>query len=67
MSAVPIKKVTINLPERLLARVQGITGLGITATLIEALKEIEKRDKRSALKKLRGKIAFDLDLELTRQ
>ncbi len=61
-----IKKVTVNLPEKLLQRARETTGLGITETLIAGLEEIERRRKRSALRRLRGKVAFDLDLPETR-
>lgn len=61
------KKVTVNLPEDLLERAMARTGKGITQTLIEGLAELERRDKRSALRRLRGRVAFDLDLEETRK
>lgn len=61
------KKVTVNLPEETLDRAMEITGKGITATLIEALRELEKREQRSALRSLRGKVRFDLDLAETRR
>jgi hypothetical protein len=62
-----IKKVTVNLPEDLLDRAMACTGKGITQTLIEGLAELERRAQRSALRRLRGRVAFDLDLEATRQ
>lgn len=61
------KKVTVNLPEEALERAMEITGKGITATLVEALRELGKREQRSALRRLRGKVRFDLDLEETRR
>jgi hypothetical protein len=61
------KKVTVNLPEDLLDRAMARTGKGITQTLIEGLVELERREKRSALRRLRGRVAFELDLEETRQ
>lgn len=67
MSDIALKKVTVNLPMTLLLRMQEMTGLGITATLIKGLRELEKREKRSALKQLRGKLNINLDLERTRQ
>lgn len=39
------------------------TGTGITETLIAGLEELERSQKRSALRTLRGRIRFDLDLE----
>lgn len=61
------QKVTVNLPTELLENAKRITGKGLTATLIEALKELEKRERRSALLALRGKVRFELDLEETRR
>ncbi|MSP25894.1 MAG: hypothetical protein EXR75_12190 [Myxococcales bacterium] len=61
------RKVTVNLPEDALARAMAITGKGITETLIEGLNDIERLAKLSALRRLRGKIRFDLDLERTRR
>jgi hypothetical protein len=63
----PIKKVTANLPAQLLERAQKATGLGITETLIAGLEELERSRKRSALRSLRGKVRFELDLAKTRR
>ncbi|HEX6245445.1 MAG TPA: hypothetical protein VFZ61_31195 [Polyangiales bacterium] len=64
--AEPVKKITANLPAKLLARAQHATGLGITETLIAGLEELERSRQRSALRGLRGKVKFELDLEKTR-
>jgi hypothetical protein len=61
------KKVTVNVPVDTLANAVRLTGKGITPTIIEGLHEIEKRAKRSALRVLRGKVRFALDLEETRR
>jgi hypothetical protein len=60
------KKITANLPAKLLARAQKLTGKGITETLIAGLEELERTQRRSALRALRGKVRFELDLEETR-
>jgi hypothetical protein len=65
--AEPIKKVTVNLPARTLDAATRITGKGITSTIIEGLHELERRAKRSALRSLKGKVRFDLNLEATRR
>jgi hypothetical protein len=65
--AEPIKKVTVNLPARTLAAATRITGKGITSTIIEGLLELERRATRSALRSLKGKVRFDLNLEATRR
>jgi len=63
----PVRKITVNVPEKLLSNALESTGQGITETIIAGLIEIEKRERRQALRLLRGKIAFDLDLEKTRK
>ncbi len=62
-----VKKVTANIPAKLLAKAQDTTGLGITETLILGLEELERAHKRSALRALRGRVKFELDLERTRR
>lgn len=61
------KKVTVNLPADALEKAQRITGRGITPTIIEGLRELERREQRSALRQLRGKVRFELDLGDTRR
>ena len=61
------RKVTANLPRKTLENATRITGKGITATLVEGLHELERRSRRSALRALRGKVRFALDLEETRR
>jgi hypothetical protein len=62
-----LKKVTVNLPEGTLSRAMIATGRGITPTIVEALEELDRRAHRSALRGLRGKVRFDLDLVRTRR
>lgn len=61
------RKVTVNLPPTLLDEATRITGKGITATLVEGLLELLRRQKRSALQGLRGKVRLELDVEKTRR
>jgi hypothetical protein len=61
------KKITVNVPAATLAHAMRITGKGITETLLEGLREIERREGRASLRKLRGKVEFDLDLNKTRR
>lgn len=63
----PLKKITVNVPEGLLTKVKKSTDSGTTEVVIEGLRELEKREKRSALRSLRGKIILDLDLDQTRK
>jgi hypothetical protein len=62
-----VRKITANLPREALAKAQKLTGKGVTATLIDALDALDRAAKRTALRQLRGKIAFELDLEKTRR
>jgi hypothetical protein len=62
-----VRKITANLPRDALARAQKLTGKGVTATLIDALEALDQTAKRNALRQLRGKIAFELDLEKSRR
>jgi hypothetical protein len=61
-----MRKITVNLPEAELEAAMKLTGKGVTLTLLEGLRELERSAKRSALRKLRGKVDFDLSLTETR-
>jgi hypothetical protein len=61
------RKITANLPREALARAQRLTGKGVTATLVDALAALDRESKRTALRRLRGKVSFELDLEKTRR
>ena len=65
MSAV--RKITVNIPAEVLDAATRITGKGVTATVLEGLAELRKREMRSALRQLKGKVRFDLDLDATRR
>lgn len=62
-----MQKVTVSLPIDALSRARKLTGKGVTATLLEALEALENQGKRSALRRLRGKVKFSLDLEQSRR
>jgi hypothetical protein len=61
------RKITVNIPVRVLENAVKVTGKGVTLTVIEGLEELDRRAKRSALRALRGKVRFELDLEDTRR
>jgi hypothetical protein len=61
------RKVKVNPPTDLLEKAQRITGLGITPTIIEGLRELERRAQRSAPRQLRGEVRIELDLDQTRR
>ena len=62
-----LRKMTVNVPADILADAKQITGKGVTDTIIDGLRELQRSNKRSALRRLRGKIRVELDLEETRQ
>ena len=62
-----VRKITANIPEEALARAQRITGIGITGTLTEGLRALDREAARAGLRQLRGKVRFELDLEKTRR
>jgi hypothetical protein len=62
-----LRKVTVNLPEEVLTRALSVTGRGITPTIVEALEDLDRRAHRSALRAMRGKVHFELDLARTRR
>lgn len=57
----------MNLPADLLERAQKQTGTGITETIIAGLDALDRRTQLTALRTLKGRVAFELDLELTRR
>jgi hypothetical protein len=61
------RKITVNVPVRVLDNAVKVTGKSVTLTVIEGLEELERRAKRSALRALRGRVRFELDLESTRR
>lgn len=62
-----VKKVTVNVPSQILERARTITGRGVTETIVQGLIELDRQQRRSALRLLRGHVRFDLDLEKTRR
>jgi hypothetical protein len=61
------RRVTVNLPAKLLERAQAATGLGITETIVRGLEELKGNGERAALRRLRGRVRFELDLRATRK
>lgn len=62
-----MKKITVNVPADVLERARKITGRGITETIVEGLIELDRQRRRNALRALRGRVRFDLDLDKTRR
>jgi hypothetical protein len=59
--ATTTKKVTVHLPEDLLARAQRSSGKGLTETIRDGLKLIAAGDAYRTLGRLRGKVKFSVN------
>ena len=62
-----IKRVTANLPAGLLEEATAVTGTGITETLVTGLELIKRTRAAAKARVLKGKIALDVDLEVSRE
>ncbi len=57
-------RTTLDLPENLLNEAMKVTHIDTkTAVIVKALEELVRKSKISDLKKYRGKIALDIDLD----
>ncbi len=63
----PVKRITANLPERLLDDAMTVTGRGITETLVEGLHLVRQRRAAERAMALKGKLRLDIDLEESRE
>jgi hypothetical protein len=61
------RKITVTVPARILDDAQRATGRGVTATVVAGLLELQRKKKRSALRALRGRVRFELDLDESRR
>jgi hypothetical protein len=61
------KKVTVHLPEDLLARAQESTGQGITETIRRGLQLIAASESYEKLRSLRGKVKLSIDTKRLRE
>lgn len=57
------QKITAHIPVTLLKEAQAATGKGITETLKIALSQLAHASAYEALRKMRGKVTFSIDLE----
>jgi hypothetical protein len=62
-----IKRVTVNLPARLLADAEAVTGRGITETHVEGLRLIARRRAHAKALALRGRLDLDIDVGVSRE
>ena len=62
-----VKRVTANLPARLLEEATAVTGTGITDTLVTGLELVRRSRASSKAQALRGKLRLAVDLEASRE
>lgn len=62
-----LRKITVHVPQALLARARDASGSGITETVRQGLHLVAARDAYGKLRALRGKVRFDLDLKRLRE
>lgn len=61
------KKITVHIPEDLLAKARNSTGRGITETVRQGLELVAAGGAYAGLRKLRGKVAVGINLEELRE
>lgn len=61
------RRITANLPERLLDDAMKVTGKGITDTLVEGLELVRRTRAYDKAMAMRGEIRLDIDLETSRE
>ena len=61
------RKITVHVPEDLLARAQGSTGAGITETVRRGLQLVAASETYRKLRALRGKVKIAVDLDELRE
>jgi Arc/MetJ-type ribon-helix-helix transcriptional regulator len=57
-----MRKITVEVPEDLLERVQAFTGEGVSETVRQALRKLDSIRAQRELMKLRGKVKFSMTL-----
>lgn len=61
------KKITVHVPEELLARAQKSSGQSITETIRQGLRLVAAGETFREMAKLRGKVKFSIDLKRLRE
>ena len=61
------KKITVHVQEELLRKAQKSTGQGITETIRRGLQLVAASESYEALRRLRGKVRFSIDLKRVRE
>lgn len=67
MTHAQTQKVTAHIPTQLLQEAQAATGKGITETIKIALSQLAHAKAYEALRKMRGKVKFSIDLDELRK
>jgi hypothetical protein len=62
-----MRKITVEIPDELIASVQAEAGMGLTETVREALEQMRQRQVQNRARTLRGKIKFSVDLMKLRE
>jgi Arc/MetJ-type ribon-helix-helix transcriptional regulator len=62
-----MRKITVEVPDDLLGRVQEYTGEGITDTVRAALKKLDGERAQQEFRKLRGSFKFSINLDELRE
>jgi hypothetical protein len=66
-SELAIRGVTANLPAKLLDDACGVTGKGITDTLVLGLERVRRSVAASKARSLKGKLRLEVDLDVSRE
>jgi hypothetical protein len=67
MAGAAIKRVTVNLPAKLLSEAEGVTGSGITDTIVLGLELLARRRAYAKAMALKGKLRLNIDLDVSRE
>ena len=62
-----LKKISTNIPERLLKKACSVTNLNQTEALIAGLRELIAQQDRKVIVALKGKVKIDINLDEVRQ
>lgn len=62
-----MRKITVEVPEELIASVQAGAGVGVTDTVRQALEFMRQRQALQRLRAMRGKVRFGIDLMALRE
>jgi hypothetical protein len=61
------RRVTANVPTKLLEEACLVSGLGITETLLQGLERVRRSGAAAKAKKLEGKLKLEVDREVSRE